>query len=155
MTWGVLALPPAFFWAGLYVPPPTNIVMIGSAIFMVVLYASVALLFRPTRFVVDAAALRIVWPLRMRTIDRGDVVDVRSVTSKEFHDEFGYGMRVGVGGLWGGFGLLKTSRETFSMWISRTDRFVVVMLKGARPLLLTPDDPDRFVASLAPHVSGR
>jgi hypothetical protein len=52
---------------------------------------------------------------------------------------------VGAGGLWGGFGLLKTERETFSMWISRTDRFVIVRLRNARPLLVTPDDPDRFV----------
>jgi hypothetical protein len=57
-------------------------------------------------------------------------------------------MRIGAGGLWGGFGLLKTERETFSMWISRTDELVIVRLRGARSLLVTPEDPRRFVASL-------
>lgn len=34
------------------------------------------------------------------------------------------------------------------MWISRTDRLVIVELRGARPLLATPDDPERFAAAL-------
>jgi hypothetical protein len=37
---------------------------------------------------------------------------------------------------------------TFSLWISRTDRLVIVDLDGAKPLLVTPDDPERFVARL-------
>jgi hypothetical protein len=57
-------------------------------------------------------------------------------------------MRVGAGGLWGAFGLLKTRRETFSMWISRTDRWVLVTLKGDRPLLITPDRAEEFVAQI-------
>ncbi|MCU0242247.1 MAG: PH domain-containing protein, partial [Vicinamibacteria bacterium] len=57
-------------------------------------------------------------------------------------------MRIGAGGLWGGFGLLKTSRVTFSMWLSRTDRFVLVSLRDTRPLLITPENPERFIAAL-------
>jgi hypothetical protein len=41
-------------------------------------------------------------------------------------------------------------RTTFSMWISRTDRLVLVELRGARPLLVTPETPERFVLTLAP-----
>ena len=66
----------------------------------------------------------------------------------QFRRQYGFGMRVGAGGLWGGFGLLKTGRETFSMWISRTDAFVLVRLRGARTLLITPDRPREFLEAL-------
>jgi hypothetical protein len=112
------------------------------------LYASVWLFWRPTRFEVDDGALRIVWPLRTRVIDRAAIETVRVVAACDLRPEYGAGMRIGVGGLWGGFGLLKTRRTTFSMWISRTDRLVVVELRGARPLLVTPDDPERFVEAV-------
>lgn len=115
---------------------------------MAALYAVVWLFFRPTRFDLDGAALRIVWPLRQRAIARGDIEGARVLTGADFRREHGYGMRIGAGGLWGGFGLLKTGKTTFSMWISRTDWLVVVDVRGERPLLLTPEDPERFVAAL-------
>ena len=55
---------------------------------------------------------------------------------------------MGAGGLWGGFGLLVTSRESVAMYVSRTDRFVLVRLRAGRSLLLTPAEPERFVAAL-------
>ena len=88
------------------------------------------------------------WPVRRRVIPRGSVHDARIMTGPEFRSAYGWGMRVGAGGLWGGFGLLKTTGTTFSLWISRTDRMVIVDLDGANPLLVTPDDPERFVARL-------
>ena len=113
-------------------------------------HATVWCFFRPTRFEVDGASLRIVWPLRSRTIARADVLAARIVTRAAFRAEYGYGIRIGASGLWGRFGLLKTWRTTFSMWISRTDRLVIVELRGARPLLVTPETPERFVLTLAP-----
>jgi hypothetical protein len=71
------------------------------------------------------------------------------VSGADFRAEYGLSIRIGAGRLWGGFGLLKTRRTTFSMWILRTDRLVIVELRGARPLLLTPETPERFVAALA------
>lgn len=115
---------------------------------LVPMYASVWLFWRPARFEVDDGTLRIVWPLRMRVIDRAAIGAVRVVAACDLRSQYGAGMRIGVGGLWGGFGLLKTRSTTFSMWISRTDRLVIVELCAARPLLLTPDDPERFVAAL-------
>lgn len=88
------------------------------------------------------------WPLWARTVAADDIRDARIVSADELRREHGRGVRIGAGGLWGGFGLLKTTHETFSMWISRTDRFVLVRLDRARPLLVTPDDPERFVALL-------
>lgn len=148
LTWLLCVLPVAFVGAGVALPPPVGPIMLGSSVFIIVVYASVWLAFRPTRFEVDGQALRIVWPLWARTIERRDVEAVRIITAEEFRSEHGYGMRIGAGGLWGGFGLLKTRTTMFSMWISRTDRFVIVNLKGARPLLVTPEQPEQFVSAL-------
>jgi hypothetical protein len=103
---------------------------------------------RPTQFEIDDRVLRIVWPMRRREIPRHLVRDARILTGAEFRNAYGFGMRIGAGGLWGGFGLLKTKSTTFSLWISRTDRLVIVDLDGERPLLVTPEDPDGFVARL-------
>jgi hypothetical protein len=144
-TWFLFVLPAAFAGGALAAPFPVSAVLFASTAFIVLAYASVWLGFRPSRFEIDSRELRIAWPVRSRVIDRADVVSARIVTATEFRAEYGYGMRVGAGGLWGGFGLLKTDRETFSMWISRTDRYVIVQLRGERPLLLTPAMPERFV----------
>jgi hypothetical protein len=57
-------------------------------------------------------------------------------------------MRVGVGGLWGGFGWLYTSKGLLGLYVSRTDRLVLVRLRTGRPLLVTPEGDERFVAAL-------
>lgn len=107
------------------------------------------LAFRPTRFIVDQAGLRIEWPIRVRAIARSAIVGARVVKASEFRQAHGLKVRIGAGGLFGTFGLLKGSRETFSVWVSRSDRWVVVQLKdGARPLLLTPAHPEKFVRAL-------
>lgn len=148
LTWSLLALPALFLLASLNAPRPVSWALAASTAFIVALYAGIWLAWRPTAFELDADTLRIRWPLRSRAIARADVEGARVVTSSEFRREYGYGVRVGAGGLWGGFGLLKTGRATFSMWISRTDRFVLVTLRGARPLLVTPEEPERFVETL-------
>ena len=157
LTLILFLLPTLSLYAALNAPPRESAVMLSLTTFIALIYASVWFLFRPTRFELDAQALRIVWPLRARVIARADIESARILTSAEFRREYGYGMRIGAGGLWGGFGLLKTGRETFSMWISRTDRFVIVRMRGARPLLVTPALPERFVevvtAGRAAHVS--
>ncbi len=76
------------------------------------------------------------------------IAAVEIVPRAEFRHRYGWGYRVGAGGLWGGFGLLVTSRESVAMYVSRTDRFVLVRLRAGRSLLLTPAEPERFVAAL-------
>ena len=148
VTWLLFAMPAIMLYGALSAPFLIGAALFATTAFVALVYAGVWFGFRPSRFELDAHALRIVWPLRSRVIERADIESARIVTSTEFRNEYGYGMRIGAGGLWGGFGLLKTSRETFSMWISRTDRFVIVQLRGARPLLLTPTLPERFVDML-------
>lgn len=107
------------------------------------------LAFRPTRFIVDGAGLRIEWPIRIRAIPRSAIAGARLVKASDFRKAHDLKIRIGAGGLFGTFGLLKGPRETFSIWVSRSDRWVVVQLKdGARPLLVTPAHPEKFVAAI-------
>jgi hypothetical protein len=122
--------------------------MLIIALTTLALYPIVWLGCRPTRFEIDAAALRIVWPLYTRAISRQAVRGARIVEARAFRQEHGWAMRIGVGGLFGAFGLLKTRAATFSMWVTRTEGLVLVTLADARPLLVTPEDPERFVAAL-------
>ena len=58
------------------------------------------------------------------------------------------GEAFGRRGLWGGFGWLYTSKGLLGLYVSRTDRVVLVRLRTGRPLLVTPEDDERFVAAL-------
>src|SRR5262249_21023833 len=145
----LLVLPVGLLLAALGTVAPVRTVLLGVVVSIVLVYASVWFLWRPTRFEIDRDTLRIVWPMRTRSIPRRTIATARLLAGDGFRREYGYGMRIGAGGLWGGFGLLKTRTTTFSMWISRIDGLVLVTLRDARPLLVTPDDPARFVAALA------
>jgi hypothetical protein len=148
MTWMVLALPLGLFAAALGAPRPARFVLFGVTAFVVLIYGTVALWWRPLRFEVGGHSLMLVWPLRSRLVEGRQIKSVEILPRAEFRRRYGWGYRVGAGGLWGGFGLLVTSRESFAMYVSRTDRFVVVRLRTGRPLLVTPAEPERFVAAL-------
>src|SRR5262249_13219822 len=65
--------------------------------------------------------------------------------------ELGFGMRIGAGGLWGGFRWLWTTRRgLLDLYVSRETDVVLVELdpRAGRSLLLTPERPEAFVAPL-------
>ena len=97
LTVTMFVLPALFLYSARYAPPPVNAVMAATTAFMALIYASIWFLFRPTRFELDAQALRIVWPLRTRVIERANIESARILTWAEFRKEYGYGMRIGAG----------------------------------------------------------
>jgi len=124
--------------------------MSPPALPVVGIYVWVWLRFRPTRFVLRPDALEIVWPLKRRRIRRDAISSARLVDASELRREAGWGMRVGAGGLWGGFGWLWTRRRGIvQMYVSRTDGLVWMEFAGGRPWLITPENPDAFVRALA------
>jgi PH (Pleckstrin Homology) domain-containing protein len=160
MTWLCFTFPAAIAYAAIRTPivdagpmRTVRFLLYGVTVFMVLIYASVYLFWRPVFFEIDRGGLNIVWPVRLRRIGEEEIQGVRIIEAQQFRQEYGYGMRIGAGGLWGGFGLLKCGKMTFSMWISRTDAFVIVELRDARPLLITPEDPEGFASSLRRFVS--
>jgi hypothetical protein len=120
----------------------------GPAILVTAVYAWVWARFRPTRFVVRPDALEVMWPLKKRAIPRSDITGVQLVGRAELRKAIGWGVRVGAGGLWGGFGWLWTTRRGIvQMYVSRTDRFVWIETTK-RPWLITPEEPEVFQRAL-------
>jgi hypothetical protein len=145
LTLFLLALPVVFLAFAVAGTRPMQF----PAYFLGAIYAWVWLRFRPGRFVVTAEALEIQWPLKRRLIARDGITSVRLVDTAGLWREVGWGMRVGAGGLWGGFGWLWTRRRGIvQMYISRTDRFVWIERGDERPWLITPEEPEAFVRAL-------
>ena len=120
---------------------------------MVATYAFTWLVMRPTKFVVGDA-LEVVWPVRRRRIPWDDVLGASETPPDALPAEFGMLLRVGVGGLWGGFGLAWSTRgKHLGLYVSRhADGFVLVRCGRARSLLITPERPAEFVAAVSARV---
>jgi hypothetical protein len=127
---------------------PTQVVLLVVSAAVLALYASVWLAWRPTAFEIDRDGLRIRWPLRTRLVAARDIVGAETLTRDAFRRDFGWAMRIGVGGLGGGFGWLYTPKGVLDFYISRTDRLVLVRRRAGRPLLVTPERDERFVAAV-------
>ncbi|HUM14937.1 MAG TPA: PH domain-containing protein [Candidatus Nitrosotalea sp.] len=148
LTLVLLALPVLFLAAAAVWTP----LLALPALFMLVIYLWIWLRYRPTAFVVRPRTLEVMWPLMRREIPRDDISAVRVIDRETLRREVGWGMRVGAGGLFGGFGYLwTTNRGLVRMYVSRTDHFVWIERKSDRPWLITPDQPEAFVRALAPH----
>lgn len=145
LTLLVLALPVVFF----VIAASGSHLLSLPALLLVVIYAWVWLRFRPSAFVVHPNAIEVVWPLKRRRIPRDEISAVRAIDAEELTREIGWGTRVGAGGLWGGFGWLWTRRRGIvQMYISRTDGYVWIERRNARPWLVTPEQPEAFVQAL-------
>jgi Bacterial PH domain len=125
------------------------VVLATPGLLVIALYMWIWLRFRPSEFVIGPQALEVLWPLKRRVILRSDIAAVRMVDRQELRELIGWGMRVGAGGLWGGFGWLWTSRRGIvQMYVSRTNDFVWIERKNDRPWLITPERPLDFVQAL-------
>jgi hypothetical protein len=110
---------------------------------------AVWLALRPTRFEIADDTLVIVWPVRQRHIPLVEIGAVRAFSRPALRSEFGRAVRIGVGGLFGVFGWLHGRKKGWlDVYISRLDGWVVVNRPAGRPLLISPAEPDRFVAAL-------
>jgi hypothetical protein len=146
LTVVLLALPPAFFVGMLF----GSRLLAVPALIIIAIYTWVWLRFRPSQFVVHPGGLQVIWPLKRREIPREDISNVRLIDRQDLRKEIGWGMRVGAGGLWGGFGWLWTKRRGIvQMYVSRTDRFVWIERADGRPWLITPEQPEAFIRALS------
>lgn len=144
-------LPLVFVVLGALSPTPVGYVLFASAGAMVATYLAVWAFARPMRFEVHDDALAIVFPAWTRRVPRAGITAARRYEGDAFKREIGWGMRVGVGGLWGGFGWLVTPKGRFEMYISRVTDLVVLSADGRDDLLLSPDDAARFVQAFGPR----
>ena len=146
LTLGLLAIPLVFVATAVFWRSPLLI----PGLLVLAIYVWIWFRFRPTRFVVHTDAMEVLWPLKRQLIPRAQISSVRRIDKQELRREIGWGMRVGAGGLWGGFGWLWTQRRGIvQMYISRTDDFVWIERPGDRPWLITPERPEAFVRALS------
>ena len=122
----------------------------AAALLLLAIDSWVWVRFRPSRFTVKGSGLEVTWPLKRRHMPRESIVSARVINRQQLKREIGWGMRVGAGGIWGGFGWLWTTRRgVIQMYISRTDGFVWIERTAGRPWLLTPEEPEEFVRALS------
>ncbi len=121
------------------------------AIFFILLMAWIWLWMRPTHYTVDSRALTIVWPLRKHVMLKSSISGVRILDKKQVKEELGLAIRIGVGGLFGGFGLLWTrKRGLIRFYITRLDNFIMIDRHAFRPLLISADNPQKMLKELVP-----
>lgn len=144
-----------FCWAlviGFFVPPLVDmraapISLVG--LFMLSIYAFVWFWWRPGTFVIDEGTLKLKFPWRTISVKRSDITACSAITPQELKQRFGNTYRVGAGGLWGGFGWLRTSKKSWiEFYISRQNGYVFIERGEQIPLLLTPTEPEKFVQTL-------
>ncbi len=146
LTLALLTIPVVFLGSMAFGESP----LMMPGLMLIALYAWVWLRFRPSRFVVRPDAIEVIWPLKRRHIPRAGISDVRVMSKEALRKEIGWGLRVGAGGLWGGFGWLWTKRRGIvQMYVSRTDGFVWIERGRDRPWLITPEQPEAFVRTLS------
>ena len=145
MTLALFFLPPLLLYAG---SRAHNTIGTGTAAFILGIYLFIWVYMRPSHFEISAVSLDVVWPIRRFSTPMAAIESVELLDGAEFRQRYGYGMRIGAGGLWGGFGLLKTRSETFRFYISRLDGYVLIRAAGAPPLLITPAEPESFARAL-------
>lgn len=123
--------------------------LFNIGLILIALYSAVWLWCRPSRFMILNNYIEIVFPAWRRSIPIQDISGIRIISQNSFQQEFGWAMRIGVGGLWGGFGWLWTSRGGFlEFYISQLDEFVIISRLKGNSLLITPVNPNHFIETV-------
>ena len=104
---------------------------------------------RPGTFSLGEGDLRLRFPLRTLVVPLSEVEGCDLWQQADLKSRYGKTTRVGAGGLWGGFGRLRSSsKEWIEFYISRQSDYVHIRRKGTIALLITPERASEFVAEL-------
>ncbi|CAB1074029.1 hypothetical protein D1AOALGA4SA_2017 [Olavius algarvensis Delta 1 endosymbiont] len=146
LTVALLGLP-LFF--GLHAFASHRWVTGAISLVLIALYAVVWVWCRPSRFVVSETHLEVIFPGWRRRIPLLDLTEVQILNKASSRQAFGWSVRIGVGGLWGGFGWLWTKRRgLLDFYISRVDGLVLIQRSTGRDLLISPENPVQMAGSL-------
>ena len=143
------SLPFLFISLTLMLPGPPKLIFASSTVFLFLVYAWIWFYWRPDSFRLETTALVLEFPRREMVIDLSSVQQVHLYKNYDaFIAEWGFGIRIGAGGLFGSFGWLKTAKGTLQMYVSRSVDLVVVEFSDRKPLLITPEQAQDFVNAL-------
>lgn len=144
---GVLLALPLIFSVNAWLTGVTQLAALVPVLLL--LYALVWLWWRPRGFAISGGQLRIRMPLRdiTQSLPLWQRAEVLSIG--ELRHRYGTAVRVGAGGLWGGFGWLWTRRGGWlRLYVSRTNQLVLIEWRKGPPWLISPARPNDFVAAL-------
>jgi len=145
LTAVILPLPIWFFWGA---ARSGFDVMSWTGWFVVALWVWLYTRWRPTGFDLDGEGLTVAFPLGSKRTSWADIEGAAPTDRKALQARFGKLLRVGAGGLWGGFGWLWSGGGWVEFYISRMDGYVLIERRGKLPLLITPRDPEGFLRAL-------
>ena len=106
---------------------------------------------RPGSFEVTPNGVEIVRPLSRIRLPLEGISGVRRLEEEAMKGA----VRIfGAGGFGGGFGWFWSRRlGRFRAYVSRTKNLVIIELRGDRPVVLSPDEPEAFVSALEARLS--
>jgi hypothetical protein len=117
----------------------------ASGAYVALILMLIAGWFRPVAMEVGAEGLRILYPMRWRTIPRGKIVRAWRVDYKALSPM----IRIGVGGFLGIFGMFyRPGKGWVDVNVTSTRDLVLLERSGGHPLLLSPQNPAAFLQSL-------
>jgi len=154
LTIALWGLPFIFLLWAIFTEGSVRWTTIATVCFLLLLYGMVWVGFRPSRFLITANQLTLTFPARQRSFPLEDLGEAQLLSEGEFRQKFGWAMRIGVGGLWGGFGWLYTGQKgMLEFYVSRSDGLVWIERRSGNDLLLTPDQPEHFIQALQKNRS--
>ncbi len=135
----------AALWAGLTVAPswPARIVTLGGAALTVVIFLS-GFLLAPRGYTIADGRLTIDRYLRPIEIPLASISAVEPLPAQSVSGAL---RTLGSGGFFGYYGRFRNrALGSFRMYATRGDGYVLV--RAAKPYVLTPDSPQRFIETL-------
>jgi hypothetical protein len=117
--------------------------LVGGGLASVVLLLIVVGMFAPRAYQVDAYGVTVLRLGSRVYIPANTILDVQPVKIRRV-------MRVcGCGGFFGAWGWFYARQfGLFRAYVTRRDRLVSLTLKDRKPVVLSPDEPDRFVEAV-------
>jgi hypothetical protein len=105
--------------------------------------------YRPKCFEICEDRLLIVWAWRMMDIPFGEITEAAAMSKSDL----GLVVRTwGAGGLWGGFGRFWSRKiGHMIMYASRVDKLVCIRRRDEKPILISPDDCEKFIDVLGKY----
>ena len=139
----------------LFLSAPLNDWITGIvSLLLIGIYGSVWIWFRPNCFRISQDQFEIIFPGWSRRLPISDFSGIRIISQETFRREAGWAMRIGAGGLWGGFGWLWTSRRgLLEFYVSRFDGMVFIERRTGYSLLITPDNAEQMVESIRSRLT--
>ena len=132
---------------------PTSLLISGEGqgtirftVIFVIIFMLLTYLLRPHNYSVSADKLLIHRMLGDVEIDRSNIQSVQEIDESQVKNSL---RTFGVGGFFGNFGKFWNGKLGKMTWyVTRKNNFVLVETKDQKKIILTPDKPEEFVASL-------